>query len=246
MASRSPVGERQRPVVRQEIAALAHRPDDVPASRTSPSRGRTGVDRMPRVVERGTQQVVHRGVDDREVLRGRPASGIRPASAARRRRRRGAGPARTAASRARPAKRPRTICRVVGERHRMSRRDSGCRGRRPGRRARAGCRRRAGGRPARAPCCAASRYGASSVICEPMWMSSAVDGDVRQRARRGGRAPARRRRRCRTCSPSSPVAMYGCVFGSTSGFTRKLTGATPARAAGDGVEARRARRRTRR
>ena len=36
------------------------------AARARPHR----VDRMPRVVERGTQQIVHRGVDDREALRG--------------------------------------------------------------------------------------------------------------------------------------------------------------------------------
>ena len=75
-ARRSPAASASVPVVREEIAALADRPDDLPASRRRRARAHR-VDRMPRVVERGTQQVVHRRVDDREVLRRRRASGTR-------------------------------------------------------------------------------------------------------------------------------------------------------------------------
>ena len=69
---------------------------------------------MPGVVERRAQQVVHRRVDDREVCARRPASGIRRASAARRRRRPGRRPGSNRSScRARPANSRATSQRVV-------------------------------------------------------------------------------------------------------------------------------------
>ena len=83
-----------------------------------PSRGRTGSTRMPRVVERGAQQIVHRGVDDGEVLRALRASGTRRASAARPRCRRAAGRARTAASRGGRANSVAQHRRVVATAHR--------------------------------------------------------------------------------------------------------------------------------
>ena len=58
-----------------------------------------------------------------------------------------------------------------------------------------------------------------------MWHVDAVHGDVRQRRRRGGRARGASSKATPNLLSLRPVAMYGCVFGSTSGFTRKLTGA---------------------
>ena len=61
------LGERQQAVAGEEIAALAHRSDDLPAARRflAPA---YRLDRMPCVVEGRPEQVVHRRVDDREVV----------------------------------------------------------------------------------------------------------------------------------------------------------------------------------
>ena len=72
----------------------------------------------------------------------------------------------------------------------------------------------------------AATNGAISVSCEPMWKSIADDAGGWRDARAVPVEPERvLERRRRTCSPCSPVEMYGCVFGSTSGFTRNETGA---------------------
>ncbi len=59
---------RQRAIAREEVAGLADRSDDVGRDRRT-VRIADGLDRMVRVVQRGPHQIVHRRVDDREVLR---------------------------------------------------------------------------------------------------------------------------------------------------------------------------------
>ena len=63
------LGERELAIAREEIAALAHGSDDLPAARGSGARAHR-LDRMPGVVERGPEEVVHRRVDDREIVTG--------------------------------------------------------------------------------------------------------------------------------------------------------------------------------
>ena len=192
--------EREMPVVREEIGALADRADDVPVAARRPARGRTGVDRMPRVVERGTQQVVHRRVDDREVRRG---ARLQVFDA--RQQHAGVADETPAGLEQQPFGAPREQARAPSPRTRRrapaARRGSGCRGRRPGRRARARCRRRA------------ARSTRSSILRDRLAVRrelgdlradvdvDAAHRDVRQRRRAPVERAARRRRRRRTCSP---------------------------------------------
>ncbi len=55
--------------MREEVGALADRSDDIPARVGAVARAHR-LDRVPRVVERGPEEVVHRRIDDREVVRG--------------------------------------------------------------------------------------------------------------------------------------------------------------------------------
>ncbi len=68
---------------------------------------------------------------------------------------------------------------------------------------------------------AASRCGASSVICEPMCRSMPRRVMCAHRRAPGGTAPGRRRMAMPNLFSLSPVEMYGCVPGSTSGLTRR-------------------------
>ena len=85
-------------------ASARSRPSQSPDSQTGPttssvtggsSRSVHGADAHPGLVHRRAHQVVHRRVDDAEVLRRRPASGTAPRPAARRRCRPASGRARS-------------------------------------------------------------------------------------------------------------------------------------------------------
>src|SRR5262245_56839524 len=54
-------------VAREEIAALADGPDDLPAARDARCR-HDGFDVVPRIVERRADEIVHCGVDDRVAV----------------------------------------------------------------------------------------------------------------------------------------------------------------------------------
>lgn len=62
-------GRRHRPVLRQIIAGFAHRADDVSDDLRRAGPARHGLDLVMRLVEGRAHEVVHRRVDDDEILR---------------------------------------------------------------------------------------------------------------------------------------------------------------------------------
>ena len=75
-------------------------------------------------------------------------------------------------------------------------------------------------RPTRPPARAAALTGALSINCDPMWQADANYTQVATFCPRDRTHRLHRPSGSRTSCYSGPVAMYGCVFASMSGFTR--------------------------
>ena len=118
-----------------------------------------------------------------------------------------------------------------------ARRGSGCRSRRRGRCGAAQYPPRSSASTSSSALSSAATNGATSVSCEPTWQSMPTTWRCARGARPCGTAGARPRSATPNLFSLRPVEMYGCVFGSTSGFTRTDTGARLPRLGGDAFDA---------